>query len=98
MSHNIKIWDSHNKQWLKPMAIMFDPDGNILAHFSAVRIKIRILRSTASSVETSRILYAEGLVYEIIACLTMNNATLDFKYVCTNFALIYEKSRHMIPF
>jgi len=25
----IKIWDSHNKQWLEPMAIFFDKKGEI---------------------------------------------------------------------
>jgi len=29
MSMSIKIWDDHNKQWLKPTAIYFDSDGKI---------------------------------------------------------------------
>lgn len=26
---NLKIWDSHNKQWLEPMAIYFGQDNQI---------------------------------------------------------------------
>lgn len=29
MKAKIKIWDSHNKQWLEPMSINFGKDGEI---------------------------------------------------------------------
>lgn len=29
MNHDLKIWDTHNKQWLRPISIYFDPDGNV---------------------------------------------------------------------